>query len=306
MGTSTYDADGTPRMTVHPKATPVEPALRAFLGHFHAPPTEPSTEVFRSAVGGGGGAGEGGDGVAGVEAYRGAKAGTLWFLSVGILWDGKPPEFFALRDVARADGEGEDQVEGVRTLSATGRTCTVVVRRVERARGTDGESVVEVDFGMVEGREREGIARWVRRYRHLFGEQEAQAQAMQTDGAGPSGANAAAAAAVGDEEDEDDEDFVASESDGGSATSESEEDGDGEGAESVEEEEAEASDADGDGYEDGEGELDPAHHPLLRPGAMPKRISRAAMEMVVGMMEGDLVGAGGADGDEDEADELEE
>ena len=51
-------------------------------------------------------------------------------------------------------------------------------------------------------------------------------------------------------------------------------------------------------------ELDPKHHPLLRPGAMP-RMSRAAVEAVVGMVEQDLMGgrkrAAAADSeDEDE------
>ena len=45
-------------------------------------------------------------------------------------------------------------------------------------------------------------------------------------------------------------------------------------------------------HEDEEEEdLDPKHHPLLRAGAMP-RMSKAAMDMAIGMATADLVGAG--------------
>ena len=40
---------------------------------------------------------------------------------------------------------------------------------------------------------------------------------------------------------------------------------------------------------DHEGELDPAKHPLLQPGAMP-RMSRAALEMAVGVVENAFFG----------------
>ena len=56
-------------------------------------------------------------------------------------------------------------------------------------------------------------------------------------------------------------------------------------------------------------ELDPAHHPLLRPGAMP-RMSRAAVDAVVGMVEQDLMGGARrgmqADDESEEEDELED
>lgn len=58
--------------------------------------------------------------------------------------------------------------------------------------------------------------------------------------------------------------------------------------------------------EEEEEEFDPTHHPLLRPGAMPK-MSKAALEMAVGIVENDLVGgsAQGRDGpEEEEEDEL--
>ena len=59
---------------------------------------------------------------------------------------------------------------------------------------------------------------------------------------------------------------------------------------------------------DEEEELDPARHPLMRPGAMP-RMSKAAIEAAVGMVTDNLLG-GSANAhvgdDEDEEDELED
>jgi hypothetical protein len=54
------------------------------------------------------------------------------------------------------------------------------------------------------------------------------------------------------------------------------------------------------------GELDPAHHPLLRAGAVP-RMSKGARDMVVGIVEEAFMGSGGQEEDElDEEDELED
>jgi hypothetical protein len=54
--------------------------------------------------------------------------------------------------------------------------------------------------------------------------------------------------------------------------------------------------------EDGDDEeLRVENHPLMRPGAMP-RMSRAAIDMVAAMVEGELVG----DGEDDGEDELED
>ena len=52
-------------------------------------------------------------------------------------------------------------------------------------------------------------------------------------------------------------------------------------------------------------ELNPKHHPLLQPGAMP-RMSRAAVEAVVGMVEQDLMGGGKRTAAADSEDEDEE
>jgi len=272
---------------------------------------------------------KGAEGVAGVEAYRGAKQGTLWFLDEGVLWDGKPAEFFALKDLAKNGKEGE--VEGIRIISATGRTCSVILRRVEAGEGKgkrtkedeksdDGdeeededeeERVVDVDFGMIDGKEQEGIARWIKKHRHLFGRRDlpssqvqAAPQSKTTNGvvsrSSGTATNAVATTSTNpnaeDESDEEDSDFVDdSSSDGGSATSESE-DEDGDAASGGSEAGAESTgDEAGDGEEEKEedgDELDPGRHPLMRPGAMP-RMSRAAMNAVVGMMTDDLIGGAG-------------
>lgn len=296
FSTTGYGPDSTPQTTTHPKGTPVVSSLRSFLERLSVRVLEPSTDIFRSAIPGNAGA----DGVAGVEAYRGAKPGTLWFFSEGVLWDGRPAEFFALCDLARNGSAGE--VEGVRTISATGRTCSVILRRIEGEGAAEAaeddaedeepeERTVDVDFGMVDGKEQEGITRWARQHRHLFGKRDVPP--AEDKGKGK------AVAPVADEaSDEEDSDFVdEASSDGGSATSDSEsESGD---AQSVEEGDAQASDdeeeageeEDDEEEDDEEGELDPARHPLLRPGPMPK-LSRAAMNMVVGMVESDLLGTG--------------
>ncbi|PCH42745.1 hypothetical protein WOLCODRAFT_102570 [Wolfiporia cocos MD-104 SS10] len=322
LSTTAHAAGAAPKTTAHEKGTPALDSLRTFLAHLPIPTLHPSTDVFRSAFPSGSamgsGGGSGADGIAGVEAYRGAKPGTLWFLSEGVLWDGKPAEFFSFRDLAKTkDGDAE----GVRTISATGRTCSVILRRVGQSEGPEERGdeeedtkTVDVDFGMIDGKEQDGIARWVKKHRHLFGRQDVpEPSAPNNVSAAAAGSAVAGPSAIPvneDDEDEEDSDFVAdSESDGGSATSDSGSDsGD---AASVAEEEAEASDADDDAEAEGdEGEkLDPAQHPLLRPGAMP-RMSKAAMEAVVGMVEADMMGGGRGlkqdteDGDEE--DELDE
>ncbi|OCH90089.1 hypothetical protein OBBRIDRAFT_793629, partial [Obba rivulosa] len=323
-----YDASSdtnepTGTTTTLSKGSPVLPVLQEFLSHLPIQTLEPSTAVFRSAASGGTAGGSQQEGVAGIEAYRGAKPGTLWFLDEGVLWDGRPAEFFALRNLARpAVGEGGVDIEGVRTISATGRTCSVIMRRIYAPAGIakDGggedqgsedeeDQAIDVDFGMVDGREQEGIARWVKRRRHLFGQQGREAQDT-------SGAEELKPKRQADEDDseEDDSDFVdASSSDGGSATSDSddgsavqgEDEGEEEASASEQEEETGEPDREEDGDGEEEEELKPEHHPLLRPGAMP-RMSRAAMEAVVGMVEADMRGKAVPQDAEDSEDELDE
>ncbi|TBU49748.1 hypothetical protein BD309DRAFT_881446 [Dichomitus squalens] len=351
---TTSTADST---TTYPKGQPSLPALRTFLSHLPIPAHEPSTAVFRSAAGS-----QEGDGVAGVEAYRGAKEGTLWFLDDGVLWDGKPCEFFALEHLAPvSQGQGGEQVvEGLRTLTATGRTCSVILRRIgggspadgnakdkdkkdkkrskaspdkgeadgEDLSGDEEDRAVDVDFGMVDGREQEPIGRWIKARRNRFG--CAKQPSPTSDGANAAdtlpdlkGKGKAVARDENprseDTEDEEDSDFEVTSTDVSDEDSgtESESEGDasndeGEGSAEGEDDEGDASDdATGDEMDVAEEELDPKHHPLLRPGAMP-RMSRAAMEAVVGMVEQDMMGGGrrgqaaAADSDEDEEDELDD
>ncbi|KAL1938098.1 hypothetical protein VTO73DRAFT_11927 [Trametes versicolor] len=333
--TTTHGADGSPKTDTYPKGSATLPALRAFLAHIPIQTIEPSTSIFRAAVT------QSGDGVAGVEAYRGAKQGTLWFLDEGVLWDGKPCEFFALEHLAAA-GKNEHAYEGVRTLSATGRTCSVILRRragqasaAKRKAGAEAsdedegaEEGEDIDFGMVDGKEQEPIGRWVKAHRHRFGRPaDSEGGAAHRNGtsqvADPKGKGKAKAEdpRAEDTEDEEDSDFTMGTSDDESSGDESESGSDasadgqregGEGGDDDEDEEGNASDdVTGDEAEDDDEveELDPKHHPLLRPGAMPK-MSRAAVDAVVGMVEQDLMGGGRkgtqADDESDEEDELDD
>ncbi|KAJ7145737.1 histone chaperone Rttp106-like-domain-containing protein [Mycena epipterygia] len=265
--------------------TPTRDLLLDFLARLRLPILEPVPAVFKSACAGiAVSASEGG--VPGVEAYRAAKGGTLWFLHDGVLWgESKPCEFWSLEDML-------SKTDGLRVISATGRTCTVVLTRKsppeELATLDEGEADpgVEATFSLIDGKEQEGINKWVREHRDLFGKvKKAGTGALQ----------------VQDDSDEEDGDFEAdSESDGGSGTSGSS-DEESSGAESGSEE---AEDSDGnDMDEDGEGEeeLRAENHPLMRPGAMP-RMSRAAIDMVAAMVEDELVGDMEDDG-EDELDD---
>ncbi|KAJ3973569.1 hypothetical protein EV361DRAFT_970346 [Lentinula raphanica] len=267
-----------------------------------------------------------------ISANLAAKPGTLWLMPTGILWsESKPCMFWSVEDLAK-----EEDVEGVRTISATGRVCTVVLtRKVAAGSGAQGDGdLEETGFGQVEGKEQETINQWVRKYRHLFGSREPDEpedtntraknpprrtnnQTQFSNLAGPSSSSLSQTQNQGpltinqmmmDSDDEDDASFepgkhVNSDSesdDDDDEDEESDEDSDGEqegkGVDSGGEGEA----SDEESMDEDETELDPAHHPLLRPGAMPK-MSRAAVDMVVGMVEEDMLGA-----DEDEDDELDD
>ncbi|KAH9891610.1 hypothetical protein C8Q73DRAFT_837222 [Cubamyces lactineus] len=320
--TTSYDSSGSTKTDPYTKGSASLPALRSFLSHIPISTLEPSTTIFRSA------AAPSGDGVAGVEAYRGAKQGTLWFLHEGVLWDGKPCEFFALEHLAPA-ARNEQSYDGVRTLSATGRTCSVILRRIGggpaktptngHKKGEDDEDEEsddeaegeDIDFGMVDGREQETIGRWIKSHRHLFGKSP---QSSPSPLAGSTAVDKGKGKAKADDprnedtEDEEDSDFTMDSSDEESSGDDSDASGSdaGEGEGSDGEDEGNASD---DVTDDEVEELDPAHHPLLRPGAMP-RMSRAAVDAVVGMVEQDLMGGarrGMQDDDEsEEEDELED
>ncbi|KAF8918434.1 hypothetical protein CPB85DRAFT_1384762 [Mucidula mucida] len=250
------------------------PYIHAFLSQIALPNPiyETDTTVFKSA--------SSKEPVAGTEAYLGAKVGSLWFLKDGILWgESKPCEFWPA-----------DSLLDIRVVSATGRQCSAtIVRRAEGYEDGEGE---ETQFTFIDGREQDGISQWVRKYRKIT----SGAAPPPSLPAGPITINSLAAES--DDEDEDFEDKEESEEEN-SDTSDEEEEGGSNGVEA----EADASGEDDDGDdamdEDEEEELKPEHHPLMRPGAMP-RMSRAAMDMVVDMVEGDLMGTG------DEVDELDD
>ncbi|KAG5637442.1 hypothetical protein H0H81_004551 [Sphagnurus paluster] len=282
--------------TVHGKAPTtiakggaLRPILLDFLTRLPTPLIEPTPDVFKSVCTGitsGVSANE--SGVPGVEAYRGAKPGSLWFSSQGVLWgESRPCEFWALEDLI-------GKSEGLRVVGGTGRTCSIVLTRKSSEDLAEGEEDVgiEVEFGMVDAKERPGIDAWVRTHRHLFGKKVV----------GDTKANAHAEA-DSDEEDEDfemdsDEDLDGSTS---SSTSSDEEQGSGgEGSDDAEESDKEGSD---------EEEPKEENHPLMRPGAMPRKMNRAVIDMVVGMVEEDMMGTSNApepDSEDDSHDALEE
>ncbi|KAL1674057.1 histone chaperone Rttp106-like-domain-containing protein [Schizophyllum commune] len=298
------------------RGSSVHTYLRAFLEAAGAPIYEPSGDTLKSAHTTSAGTSASTNGIPGVEAYRGAKPGTLWFFEEGLLWgESKPCEFWAVEDLLGA-------TDGVRILSATGRTLSVTLTRRSAEVDEDGEDLgEETQLSMIDGREQDGIAQWVRKHRHLFGKtEEEKARAGASDGGskplkapapvGPITIHQLAA----ESDDEEDEDFQGSSSDEGSGSESGEEVEGSENAEGEDEdEEGEAASSDEDEeMADGDGDdamgLDERHHPLLRPGAMPK-MSRAAMDAVVGMVERDFVGADdgdGADEGEEEEDELDD
>lgn len=305
-GFKTSAGDGSSTQT-HAKGADTLPILQAFLAHLSphievhealgSDASSSSSSPFASSAG-----------EPYVEAYRGAKEGALAFLPRGILWAGvRPAEFFALEDLA-PDADGEEASRGgVKTLSATGRTFSVFVRRrlprtQEEEEEYEEDEVIEeeyeeTEFAMIDGREMENVNSWIRRYRKQFGK---ALGAVGLDGAAKKDIKGKGKAkedpqdvmAV-DEDDSDasDEEYAApSDSDGGEPSSDSEEEGEG-GDSEGEAEESDEGDLEGEVEE-----LDPAHHPLMRPGAMPK-MSKAAMNAAVQMVMGDMVGS-----DEDELD----
>lgn len=243
-------------------------------------------------------------------------------------------------------GEGGQALGGVRMLSPTGRTCTVILRRrapksKEGDEDDGGEDAIETDFEMIEGKEQEGISEWCRKYSKTFGRPsrtttttgtssapapsssakgKGKARAtdddMEVDGEGGTSSHADLSnnPMAEDEGDLDDDNFTASDSalsDG--SDSEDSEDND-RGADDSGGEDS-GTDDDGEGSRLGtesedvedvdEEPLDPKHHPLLRPGAMPKGVSKAVLNAVVGMVEEDfgMTNAAPAGDEEDELDD---
>ncbi|KIY66964.1 hypothetical protein CYLTODRAFT_376949 [Cylindrobasidium torrendii FP15055 ss-10] len=254
------------------------PILRTLLSHFGLPNPvyETDTKVFKSAASR--------EAIAGTEAYLGAKVGTLWFFADGVLWgEAKPCEFWPA-----------DSIVDIRVISATGRQCSAtIIRRSE----DEDEEGVQTGFTFLDGREQDGIRQWVKKYRKVpQGTDEQEAELVPT--AGKMTINSLAM--LSDSEDDDYTESDDSSDEDGEGEESEDEDGDGDGEPDSNADDDEDADPDDDEEMAGpDDELDPAHHPLMRPGAMPK-MSKAAMNMVVGMMEEGL--GGGVE----EVDELEE
>jgi hypothetical protein len=290
LTTTSYSA-GQPTVNTVPKGSATKSTILTFLVHLGVPIFEPTPNVFKSVCAGAmSGISANEDGVPGVEAYRGAKQGSLWFMKEGILWgESKPCEFWAVEDLIGKN-------EGLRVVSASGRTCTVILTRKEKesevlgdgANDEDGEDVgEETHFGLVDAREKPGIDAWVRAYRHLFGKKK---ETKVTIGQ-----------AEDDSDDEDESYEMKSEDDddgsvSSSSSSESSTGGEGGSDEEGEEESAEDEDSEDENLKE-------ERHPLMRPGAMP-RMSRGVIDMVVGMVEEDMMGADAqADSDNEDLEE---
>ena len=213
------------------KGTSTLPSLREFLSHLGIPVIEPTVDVFKSACPGiGSNAGIGG--IPGVEAYRAAKAGNLWFSKDGILWgESKPCEFWPVTDLI-------SKTEGLRIVGS-GRTCSVILTRKSSSAEDDVEEDdedevgEETEFGMVDAKEKESINGWVRNHCHLFGNQRNKMISKEPPPKVQSSGPLTIQTLIGDSDDEDD-DFSASVSDlDGSerlseeSSSEDEEDADG-------------------------------------------------------------------------------
>ncbi|KAF8890784.1 histone chaperone Rttp106-like-domain-containing protein [Infundibulicybe gibba] len=293
MSTTIYSG-AEPTKSTLPKGSPTISAIRELLSHVGIPILEPTSAVFKSACAGAGSSAREG-GVPGIEAYRSAKAGSLWFMSEGILWgESKPCEFWAVEDLI-------SKSEGVRMISATGRTCSVILTRKsskEEEIGEDEDDIgIETEFGMVDGREQDGINQWARQHRHLFGKKKV---------AQDNGQPVLTIHQVGADSDESDEDFeLDSDDEDGNLSSSSVSSDESNGDEKdAQESDAEGSGLDADGEDADDEPLKAENHPLMKPGAM-RRMSRAAIDMVVDMVEGDAAVSGG-DIESDEEDQLED
>ena len=229
--------------------------------------------------------------------------------------------------------------------------------RVPKAKKDDGdeddggEDAVETDFGMIEGKEQDGISEWCRKYSKNFGVSSLTAASTAKT---PASAPAPSASAKGkgkgkaratdedmevdgedeaannldlsnnpmaeDEGDVDDDNYTDSDSelsdgsdsedkdvsDDSAAEDSGDSDSDAEGEEVGDESRREPESEDVEDDDHDEEPLDPKHHPLLRPGAMPKKISKAALNAVVGMMEENFGMSAAATDAGDEEDELDD
>ena len=304
--TTSYTSTGDANPQTHPKNTSTLPLIQKFLSYLDIQTILPTASTFKSACAGVlAGASASGDGIPGVEAYRAAKAGNLWFSEDGILWgESKPCEFWDVKDLMGKD-------DGVRIIGA-GRTCTIILTRRCRSvseNEEDADDGEETEFGMVDSREREPITAWIRSHRHLFGTNGTSRKGKEKQGVqrhslstGPLTIHT-----IPDEDDDQDEEFTAevSDLDGSEATSDDNSSDSNSGSD--DEGKGTDDDADADHSDGEESDLNPAHHPLLRPGAVP-RMSKAALNMAVGIIEDTFMGGGSQDDqeEEDEEDELQD
>lgn len=305
--TTSYSDSSTPSTSTITKGEETLAPIRDLLTHLPIPVLEASATVFRSACA----TPKSGHSAAGVDAYLAAKQGTLWFFDSGILWgESKPCEFWAVADLVPKDG--------VRLISATGRTCSVIFGRksspsTEDHKGEDdvdaeGGDIVETEFSMVDGREQDPISAWVRQRKHLMGKGSAPPSSKLQQGTSGEktqerssmGGATANNSAAWDDSDSDDDDYDDSSEDIVYSSSSDSEASDGGRASNLEDGlEEDGGGSDGVGGESGdesEDELQEQHHPLLRPGAMP-RMSKAAINAVVDMVNEDMM-AGSEEEDE--------
>ncbi|KAI6164028.1 hypothetical protein EDD17DRAFT_1692627 [Pisolithus thermaeus] len=281
------------------KGSETRSSLRKLLSFLSVPVLEPSVGVFKSACA----PAKAGDCAAGIDAYLSAKPGTLWFFDSGILWgESKPCEFWATEDLTTCSG--------VKLLSATGRTCSVILRRrrtgitTQSGDNSDEEDFSETEFAMVDGKEQDPISTWVREREDSFGRPPGSAPAKtpvqkreNTNDKNPT-AGASVNGPAWDDSDSDDEDFRTDSSDDAASGSESSGDSNDEQPDvSDASDDNEGSGCDDDEQGEANEELDAARHPLLRPGAMPK-MSKAAMNVVIDMLNEDFECAGDSEEDE--------
>ncbi|KAG1731029.1 hypothetical protein EDB19DRAFT_2010175 [Suillus lakei] len=250
--TTSYSGSSTPSTSTVAKGEETLSVLCEFLTHLPISFLEASATVFRSACA----TPKSGHSAAGIDAYLAAKPGTLWFFDSGVLWgESKPCEFWAVGDLIPKDG--------VRLISATGRTCSVILGR--KTSSMQMETLVETEFSMVDGREQDPINGWARQRKHLATTEEQPSIDSNT--------------AANDINNSSSSDSEASDVGSGSHLDDGSEEEDNRGSDVNGEESGEES----------EEELQEAHHPLLRPGAMP-RMSKATIDAVVDMVNEDLMG----------------
>ncbi|KAF8637125.1 hypothetical protein AX17_003029 [Amanita inopinata Kibby_2008] len=299
--TTAYNLDSDPTVDTVQKGGATLPSLRVFLSRLGIiRPYEPTVDVFKSACPGYGfGADQ--SSTPSVEAYRAAKAGNLWFMEEGILWgESKPCEFWAVQDLL-------GKSDGLRILSAGGRTCSVTLTRKSGDElAEDEEDVgIETEFSLIDAREQDGINKWVREHRHLLGKKSSTDRGKPDRSHAVSRRGPMTIKEIGDQSDEEDEDFeMDSDGEGGSSSSSS---GSSQTAGEAEDE-SEEEDGDAESDEEEEEELEAGNHPLLRPGAVP-RMSRAAIDMAIGMVKDDFMGRSEvveSEEEDDEHDELDE